>query len=500
MIRQRRLAAAVGQALPAQQQGFGLLGIIVTAALSFTVLGVAYAVYRQTSTSADVAAGASSARDIANRVKAAYASSPDFSLLTNQALTRDRIWPGCRPSGPCNAPVTPWGGAIVAAGTATGFAVTFEGVPSASCVRLVAASSTGWDGITVNGTSVMRGQQVQAAAAAQLCSLADTATVQFLSSKAAAGNLPTLTPCNPPAPATQTIACPAGQLSSVPPYNHNGITQTNEGFCNGAYGLPGITPWQTQSNTCVPACVVPPPSLSTQAQIVGGSAACPGGQVGTDTWQQTQNRTQTVTYSCATLIGPVTANAPTYSAWSDVGGRIGEVNTCAPTCATRLASPAWAPQSQNIPGSAACPPGQQGNDTWQQGQTRSASCANPGAAVDPTWNGWTNTGGRQSEVNTCAPICTVPAPQQQAAACPAGQYGSITQQRDATCPGPTGAAVWGGWYTTVNTCATPALPSPPTASCPWPGGPNPPAWCGPVAGGWVCGAHGGQPGYSVRCA
>lgn len=458
----RPLASAIGQALPARSQGFGLLGLIVTIALGAAVTGVAFVAYRQSSNSADVASAASTAHDIANRVTAAYASSPDFSLLNSQAMTRDRLWPGCRPTGACQAPTNPWGGAIIAAGTGAGFAVTFEGVPSDACVKLVTASSTGWAGITVGGTSVMQGRTVQPQTAGTLCSLAPTSTVQFLSSKAASGPLPTLTACVPPAPQAQTIACPAGQLSSVPPYSNLGISQTNQGFCNGAYGLPGVTPWQTIADTCTPACVAPAPTLTPQGQTVGGSATCPAGQVGTDTWQQQQQRVQTVTYACSTPIGPVATNPATYSAWVDVGGRIGEVNTCAPTCATRLGTAPWAPQTQQVGGSAACPPGQLGSDTWQQQQTRHASCASPGTAVDPTWGGWSNTGGRIGEVNTCAPVCVAPAPQTQSIGCPAGQTGSISQQRDASCPAPTGPASWGPWYQTGSTCAPTAPPPPAT--------------------------------------
>lgn len=50
-------------------------------------------------------------------------------------------------------------------------------------------------------------------------------------------------------------------------------------------------------------------------------------------------------------------------------------------------------------------------------------------------------------VNPCTPL----APQTQTIACPAGQTGTVTQQRTSSCPGPT----WSGWSTISSSCATP---------------------------------------------
>lgn len=47
----------------------------------------------------------------------------------------------------------------------------------------------------------------------------------------------------------------------------------------------------------------------------------------------------------------------------------------------------------------------------------------------------------------CKPVREV-----QYAACPAGQSGSITQQRDGTCTGPSNSMVYTAWFTTDSTC------------------------------------------------
>jgi PilS N terminal. len=460
----RPLPAAVSEALP-DQQGFGLLSLIVVLALSTAVVGVAYTVYRQDAIASDASAAASSAAALGQVVRTAYASSPTFDLLTNARMTQERLWPK-NVLDRIGQPVNPWGGSIQLAGASgDGFALTYEGVASAACPRFVSAAATGWDDVTVNGHSVLSGRKVQPAAAALLCSQAATDTVQFLGSKGTgAATLPTLNACVPPAPQTQTIAV-AGELSDVPPYPAACLNQQRDAFCANPYSLPAWGPWTNTTSTCAPVCVAPPPTLTTQTQTVPGSAACPGGQTGSDTWTQSQTRTQSVAHTCSTPVGPVVDQPATYSPWVNSGGHIGEVNTCAPTCATRLGTAPWLPnpatQTRMTPGSAACPSGV-GTDTWQQKQisTRTATCAAPGAAVDPTWgawSAWTNTGGKVGEVNNCAPPCgPAPAPQTRTASCPAGQTGSITQSEGWTSkPAPTCWAASGTWTTVSSSCVTP---------------------------------------------
>lgn len=469
MIRRRPLAAAVGQALPNQQAGFGLLGIIVTAALSAAVVGVAYVAYRQTSLTADAASAAQSARDIANRVQAGYASAPNFDLLNNASASRDRLWPGCPPvpvtqaqnPPPCPAPVNPWGAAVQVAGTATGFAVTDEQVPSDACVRLVTASTTGWLGVTVNGTSVMQGRTVQPAAAATLCNASPTATVQFLGGRATGNTMPTLTACVPPAPATQTLACPSGQISSVPPYTNMGITQTNQGFCSSAYGLPGVTPWTTVSDTCAPQCVATPTSSTTPNSQPAG---CPSGQVtstGTTSFTQTSTTTTTNTASCPAPTGPATYTTTTSSTpWTP---------TVASACAPKCVAPAPTTNTGTQP--ASCPSGQvtsTGATSFTQTHTQPVTYACPSpqgsyTTTPGTWSPWSPT-----VASVCAPKCVAPGPstKTQMLGCPAPQTGSITQSQTTTysCPSPQGSAVGtaGAWVTTSNTCTT---PSPPPSPC-----------------------------------
>ncbi|HME45156.1 MAG TPA: right-handed parallel beta-helix repeat-containing protein [Syntrophorhabdales bacterium] len=90
-----------------------------------------------------------------------------------------------------------------------------------------------------------------------------------------------------------------------------------------------------------------------------------------------------------------------------------------------------------------CPAGQTGSITQQ----RLSTC--PG----PTWGPWTTIS------NTCSVTCTPLPTQTRTVACPTGYTGSITEQRISSCPGPT----WGAWTQIANTC-TPIPPPPPPAT------------------------------------
>jgi len=85
----------------------------------------------------------------------------------------------------------------------------------------------------------------------------------------------------------------------------------------------------------------------------------------------------------------------------------------------------------------ACPAGQTGSITEQ----RTSSC--PG----PTWSGW-------SEVSrNCVQSCTPDGTQYRTVPCPAGQSGVINEQNISQCPGPN----YTEWTETSRTCVTPTL-------------------------------------------
>lgn len=234
----------------------------------------------------------------------------------------------------------------------------------------------------------------------------------------APGGAPTCSGPQPPND-SQTLACPAGQVGS--------ITQQRSYTCVGTAWTPGS--YVTTSNTCTtPTCTPPQPAAEQQ------TLACPAGQVGSITQQRT--------YSCV-------GTTWTPSAYVTIA------NTCTtPTCTP----PQPATEQQTL----SCPAGQVGSIVQQRSYTCVGTTWTPGAFVTIT--------------NTCVPSsCSSPKPadDQLLVGCPAGQTGSILQQRTYTCV----AGNWtpGSYQTVTNSCVSQAAP---------PAGLPGAWWAGSTENGW----------------
>lgn len=262
---------------------------------------------------------------------------------------------------------------------------------------------------------------------------------------AAGGTPPT---CTPPQPANeqQVLACPAGQTGS--------ITQQRSYTCVGTTWTPGA--YTTIANTCVAATCTPPQPANEQRVV-----ACPAGQTGSITEQRS--------YTC---VG-TTWTAGAYQTIS---------NTCVPaTCNTPQPPP-----DQLVLG---CPVGQTGSITQQRTYTCVAGNWTPGSY--------------QTISNTCAaPTCAGPQPANdvQTLSCPAGQTGSIVQQRSYSCIG--GTWTPGNYATTANTCSA----SSPPAGIPgaWWAGQSENGWglslvqhANVLVAGWYYYGNSGQPTWAI---
>ena len=133
----------------------------------------------------------------------------------------------------------------------------------------------------------------------------------------------------------QNVPCNAGQFGLIID------TTTQYSTCASATATPVFGPAQITGTTG--SCAACPATVTnTQTQTIPGSAACPAGETGSDTWTQTQTRTDTVTYSCpagtTTLPAPLTS---AWTAWTNTGGRIGEVNSCVSNTCSKSGSGAW---------------------------------------------------------------------------------------------------------------------------------------------------------------
>ncbi|MGB3840404.1 MAG: type 4 pilus major pilin [Rhodanobacter sp.] len=472
-----------------QNQGFTLIEVLLTVGAVSVLSAAIYLALAPTSATAQVKveqdnlASLSTAIDRSFGLLGTFAGDPVSGAggATTAQIISDGLAPRRMVSGA--SLLTAWGtsatimpAAVARPGDA--FVITYPATPADVCAKLAAAVSSSVYDLKVGGSSVMGAGGLDPVKAAEQCSQAGGATMAFVyHSGLVAGTVVAASPLTlPPAPPGATpppaapIATPAGPAVPVPPVPPAAPVAPAGGSptlpppppFNPLPPLPGPVPVPSPAPAPAPAPTGAPPACQETSTTQTQPQTCPAGQSGTWTQQRT------VTTSCPEAWGAPQPNPP--GPWVDT------VNTCAPTCATRLTTAAWLPnpatQTQTVPGSAVCPVGQIGTHTWtqQQTSTRTATCAMPGAAVNPVWGAWSawaNSGGRIGEVNTCAPACVAPASTtaNQSPACPAGQSGTWTQQQTTTwsCPAPTGAAVstTGPWVDTANTCA----PSAPPVTC-----------------------------------
>lgn len=217
--------------------------------------------------------------------------------------------------------------------------------------------------------------------------------------------------------------------------------------------------------TCASNCVVPSPSTESDARWNAASGNCPAGQFGAQWWEAQETRSRTA--FCPAVTGSFAWGS--WTGWAATGATRNFGSSCT-NCPGQ--------ESRWIPYTAAnCPAGQFGLQNWQFAEVRNASC--PAGSTAPSWGGWAWNGMSGVFVNngTCA---NCPAPTNESrtqwvassAACPAGQSGSHTWEREqvstrtisyscpagsTSIPAPTTGA-WGGWANTgatrsvVNTC------------------------------------------------
>jgi hypothetical protein len=142
--------------------------------------------------------------------------------------------------------------------------------------------------------------------------------------------------------------------------------------------------------------------------------------------------TAQVTYSTVLTVGVGQTLCFAVTAYDTAGNESGKSNI---VCRTDQTCVPLSPQTQTL----ACPSGQTGSIT----QTRTSTC--PG----PAWGPWVTTSNTCKAATTC-----VPSTERRTLACPTGQTGSITESRTSSCPSTGGAAVWGAWVQTANTCTS----------------------------------------------
>lgn len=447
------LSAAVHRQLRgglANQEGVSLIELMLVAGVIAVGSAAVLLVYQNVNATSKVSNESDNLRDLTQKITTSYASSGDFSGLSTESAQQESLFPSSMVSPGTNEVVTSWGTPVRVLATTVqingtsrnngGFVIAYDRLPAKACIDLISDAAPGFGDIKVGGTSVGVGANLNVGQLGELCNRAQGADVQFIyqpatTSLAGGGSLTTCAASMPSAPETQTIACPAGQYGLV--------NQSRSAFCATYYGSHEWTPWSTVSQNCAP-CPSPETRVNTQ------SLSCPTGQLGT--WEQTRNEQRIA--DCP-LAGP---NGPTetfnWGSWTGTSAWTNSVNTCAPICVlpTPSTETRWTPQSQ------ACAPGQSGHNTWERDEIRTASC--PAATGAFVWAAWAPRGATRNVSNTCSPC---PSPENQTLTCPAGQVGSIKQNRTFTC---SGEGSWNAWTTTSNTCTTCPAPQSQNLGCP----------------------------------
>ena len=231
-------------------------------------------------------------------------------------------------------------------------------------------------------------------------------------------------------------ACPSGYVGSITWEAQQSSSRT----CNlGTWSA--WSPWtyagneRNRVNTCTPATCT---GSSSQSWWLPSSAACPSGYIGSNTWEAEQVSTRTCSFGTWSAWGP----------WTYQGTYRNHVNTCVlATCSGPTSQTQW------VASSTTCPAGYTGSNTWEREQVQTRTC-NMGTWSG--WSAWSNTGNTRNAVNSCVEAtCAGPAAQTQwlasSAACPAGQIGTRTWEREQVQSRSCSFGSWSGWGTWVDT-------------------------------------------------
>lgn len=163
-----------------KQRGFTLIEMVVVLAL--IAAGIGFIISRSSSASqtSKVQAEVGNLQSVTTKVKSTFASRPNYTGATTAFLLAQGAFPTSMVNGA--TVVNTWGGNVtVAAGAGnTSVDITYAGVPSASCIELVAASSRNFNEVTVGATKTMNGAAVADLTATQTaCTAAATASITF---------------------------------------------------------------------------------------------------------------------------------------------------------------------------------------------------------------------------------------------------------------------------------------------------------------------------------
>ncbi|HHA2572000.1 TPA: type 4 pilus major pilin [Stenotrophomonas maltophilia] len=439
--------------------GYTLVEVLLVLGVSSAIAAAGWLLFGPTSVAADLKQTQLDISETATAIDRSLGIVGGFSGLSTSLVQSDGLAAQRLRQG--NALRNAWGGSVsfwpntVKRGNDS-FLVETRDVPKAACTKLFAAMAGDpavWDA-QLNGESVYVSNKYDPATAAAACEAngGDRMGFVYFSGLASGSSVAVSSIGLPAAPPSVDPANPSTPVGPV-----DGAPEVDDAMP----GTPGV---------------VPPGPPAIQPPVVPTAPPAPA----TPTTPQPS---------------PVVTPTPT------------------PTPLATCAVPSPASRTETESQAVGCPAGQLGSLAQSRSRAGTYACPEAWAAPVLTWGGWSAWATTSS---TCAPACVLPNPSMQTntetrtasqtLACPSGQVGSVTQQRQerrtqtraASCPAPTGSYVWGGWSawsawtgstawaTTSNTCTTPA----------------PPANTYPSYSGksWVSWGDGGLYGWGVFCS
>lgn len=394
------------------QAGFGLIPTALALGVLAVITTGAFVVYGNTKVKAHVKREQDNLRHVASAIDRSYGLLGTFAHVSTMRLLDENQVPTRMRDGLTLR--SAWGSSVAVfphtvahgLGTNNAFLVNYPAAPAAVCVGLASAMAKDAYDIEVAGRSVYRNGRLEPAIVAEQCGSQKEADMDFIfHSGLVVGQSVAAPPVLLP-PTAPGLTPPPGSPPVIVVPSVPGVDPVDP-------GTPAVPPAAPEVPPAPPLPPTPPPAPPGGAPPPSHPPAPPVSPPGT---------------MCSTT--PRTLSPGTQSR--------------------------------------ACPAGQLGSISEWRTRAQHYTCPEAWGEPVPSHIAY---GAWQVSSNTCAPACVAPAPstETQDLACPAGQLGSITQQRTTnwTCPAPTGAptSTTTPWSTIANTCATACVvPNPATQS------------------------------------
>ncbi|MBD8527288.1 type 4 pilus major pilin [Pseudomarimonas arenosa] len=391
------LSRAIGSALHAHQAGYTLKEVMLGIGIASVAAAATYGLFFRADVAAQVRKETATLNQLATNINSAWGMTGTFEGLVDWKVEQDGLLPEAMKAR--GGMTSEWGTKVyVSAATINGkqnagFAIEYRGLPEAVCARMATEHQDAFWNIEVDGVSVLAGGNIDTTTAIHRC--ADGGSVVYTYFEGVSGAL---------AHADHTVP---GDWIPAQPYQP------------GDPPGPGAVPPIGFDGSCS-SLTLPPPQVR--------SLACEPGQQGAIL--------ETRTAAC-----PPDDQGPwAWEAWTESG------NTCAP-------QPDGCPEAETR--AASCASGWSGQRTeqrhcvssipisWSAWYDIQNECVPPDGAPGPTPSG-----------PFYGPQCVPQPPESRTVVdCPAGEYGSTTDQRDSVCVYTYQPATWGPWREISHNCS-----------------------------------------------